>query len=60
MRKNGDTMSKIMDELIYNEKKAIALRLLKIGKLLNEEIAESLDLSIEMVNELEEKNEEVL
>ena len=46
-------MCRIMDELIDKEKRESALRLLKIGKLSNEEIAEGLELTIEVVNSLE-------
>ncbi len=53
-------MSKIMDELIYNEKKIIALRLIKTGKLSRKEIAESLDLPIEIIKALEVEHKEVL
>ena len=48
-------MCKIMEDLIDSEKKEIALRLLKNGKLSNEEIAESSGLAIEVVNALEEQ-----
>ena len=46
-------MCKIMEDLIDNDKRESALRLLKIGKLSNEEIAEGLGLTIEVVNALE-------
>ena len=48
-------MCRIMEELIDSEKKESALRLLKMGKLSNVEIAEGLQLSIEIVNELEKE-----
>lgn len=48
-------MCKIMEDLIDDEKKEIALRLLKQGKLSNEEIAEGLGLDIEVVEALSEK-----
>lgn len=48
-------MCKIMEDLIDDEKKEIALRLLKQGKLSNEEIAEGLGLDIEAVEALSEK-----
>ncbi len=46
-------MSKIMEELIDIDKRESALRLLRNGKLSNEEIAESLGFAIEVVNTLE-------
>ena len=48
-------MCKIMEDLIDDEKKEIALRLLKQGKLSNEEIAEGLGLDIEVIEDLSEK-----
>lgn len=48
-------MCKIMEDLVDDEKKEIALRLLKQGKLSNEEIAEGLRLDIEAVEALREK-----
>lgn len=48
-------MCKIMEDLIDGEKRESALRLLKIGKLSNEEIAIGLGLAIEVVNALEEE-----
>lgn len=48
-------MCKIMEDLIDDEKKEIALRLLKQGKLSNEEIAEGLGLDIEVIEALREK-----
>lgn len=49
-------MCKIMEELIDSDKKESALRLLKLGKLSNEEIASGLGLAVEVVNALEEEN----
>lgn len=51
--KGVEAMCKIMEDLIDNDKRESALRLLKIGKLSNEEIAEGLGLTIEVVNALE-------
>ena len=48
-------MCKIMEDLIDDEKKEIALRLLKQGKLSNEEIAEGVGLDIEVIEALSEK-----
>ena len=48
-------MCKIMEDLIDDEKKEIALRLLKQGKLSNEEIAEGVGLDIEVIEDLSEK-----
>ena len=45
-------MCKVVEDLIDGEKIESALRLLKLGKLSNEEIAESLELDIEVVNAL--------
>lgn len=45
-------MCKIIEDLIDNEKKEIALKMLKDGKLLKEEIAEYLSLTLEKVEEL--------
>lgn len=45
-------MCKIMEELIDNEKKEIALRMLKDGKLQKEEIAKYIGLTLEQVEEL--------
>lgn len=52
-------MCKIMEDLIDNDKRESALRLLKIGKLSNEEIAEGLGLTIEVVNALEDESKSV-
>lgn len=46
-------MCKIIEEMMDNDKRESALRLLKIGKLSNEEIIETLGLDIEVVNALE-------
>ena len=48
-------MSKIMDDLIGNEKKNSALKLLKIGKLTDDEIADGLGITIEEVESLKLK-----
>ena len=45
-------MSQIMDELILEEKKTIALRLIMIGKSSLEEIAGITELPIETVKEI--------
>lgn len=50
-------MCKIVEDLIDSEKKEIALRLLKQGKLSNEEIAEGLGLDAEVVNSLAEEQQ---
>lgn len=56
-------MCRIMEELIENERmedrKESALRLLKMGKFSNVDIAEGLQLSIDVVNELEKELEAV-
>lgn len=52
-------MCKIMEDLIDSEKKESALRLLKLGKLSNKEIAESLELDVEVVNALDEEQKAV-
>ena len=52
-------MCRIMEDLIDSEKKASALRLLKLGKLSNKEIAESLELDVEVVNALDEEQKAV-
>ena len=54
------TMCKIMEDLIDNEKKESAIRLLANGKLSNKEIAEVLGLSVEVVNTLNEENKAVV
>ncbi len=48
-------MCKVMEERVNDERIRIAVNLLKIGILSNEKIAEATDLSIEVINELEEK-----
>ena len=53
-------MCKIMEDLIDNEKKESAIRLLTNGKLSNKEIAEVLGLSIEVVNTLGEENKAIV
>ena len=53
-------MCKIMEDLIDNEKKESAIRLLANGKLSNKEIAEVLGLSVEVVNTLDEENKAVV
>ena len=47
----------LVKELIDSEKKEIALRFLKQGKLSNEEIAEGLGLDVEVVNSLSEEQQ---
>lgn len=46
------TMCKAMEDMIADEKREIALRMLEKGKLLLEEIAEYSDLSLEEVKKL--------
>lgn len=46
-------MSRIMEELIIDEKKESALRMLEDGKLSNRQIAKYLRLDIKVVEELE-------
>lgn len=58
-QKGVAAMCKMVEELIDSEKKESALRLLMLGKLSNEEIAESLGLDVEVVNELVEEQKEV-
>lgn len=53
--KGVQAMCKIVEDLIDDEKKESVLRLLKIGKLSNEEISEGLGLDIDVVNEIAEK-----
>lgn len=53
-------MSKIMEELIVEEKKESALRMLEDGKLSNQEIATYLRLDIKVVEELEKEQKEVV
>lgn len=52
-------MCKIVEDLIAEEKKESALRLLKNGKLSNEEIAEGLGIAVEVVNALEDETRAV-
>lgn len=54
------TMSKVMEELIDDEKRESAIRLLRQGILSNEKIAEGLDLDIEVVNTLEEEQKAIV
>ena len=42
-------MSKLMDELIYDEKRNSAIRLLKLQKLTDDEIAEGLGIAVDEV-----------
>lgn len=44
-----------MEELLDDEKKEIALRMLRNGKLSNEEVAECSGLDVDVVNALEEE-----
>ena len=46
-------MSKIIDDLIGVEKRKSVLKLLALGKLSSEEIAEGLGITVEEVNSLE-------
>lgn len=46
-------MCKIIEDLIDSEKKEIALKMLRDGKLQKEEIAKYFDLTLEQVEELE-------
>lgn len=48
-------MSRIMEELIDEEKRESALRMLEDGKLSNQEIAKYLKLDIKVVEELEKE-----
>ena len=48
-------MCKAMEDMIINEKKSAAIRMLEKGKLTREEIAEYLDLSLSIVEELAEE-----
>lgn len=48
-------MSKIMDDLIGNEKRDSALKLLEIGKLTDAEIADGLGITVEEVESLKLK-----
>lgn len=46
-------MCKAVEDLIKDEKKDIALRMLEAGKITVDEVAEFFDLSVEEVEELE-------
>lgn len=48
-------MCKVMEDMITNEKKSAAVRMLEKGKLTKEEIAEYLDLSLSVIEELEKE-----
>lgn len=48
-------MSKIVEDLINEEKKEIALKLLEDGKLQKEEIAKYIGFTVEQVEELENR-----
>ena len=48
-------MSKIVEDLINEEKKEIALKMLRDGKLQEEEIAKYLGFTVEQVEELENR-----
>lgn len=48
-------MCKAMEELITDEKKTAAVRMLKRGKMTDEEIAEDLELSLEIIKQLAKK-----
>lgn len=52
-------VEELMEEFIDDEKKESALRLLKIGKLSNEEIAEGLGIDIDVVNALEKEQKAI-
>lgn len=45
-------MGRVMEEMINDERKSIAIELLEIGKLSNEEVARCSKLSLEVVEEL--------
>ena len=45
-------MCKVMEEMIMDEKKLAAIRMLESGKLTKEEIAKFIDLPLEVVKEL--------
>jgi hypothetical protein len=53
--KGVEAMCRIVEDLIDNDKRESAVCLLKLGKLSNEEIAESLGLDIEIVKTLDEE-----
>lgn len=46
-------MSEMVEEILWENRKTMALRLLKLEKLSNEEIAFAVDLPLEVVNVLE-------
>ena len=46
------SMRKIVEDMIMDDKKRSAMRMLERGKLTNEEIAEDLELPLEIVEEL--------
>lgn len=54
-------MSRVMEEMITemvtNEKKNVALRMLERGKYTNEEIAENLELPLDVIKKLAENTE---
>ena len=52
-------MSKIMQELIDEDKRETAVKLLKLEKLSKEEIADTTGLTLDVVTELAEKLEPV-
>ena len=52
-REGFSTMCKAVEDLIKDEKKDIALRMLEAGKITVDEVAEFFDLSVEEVEELE-------
>ena len=48
-------MCKAMEDMITDEKKSAAIRMLKRGKMTYQEIAEDLELSLVIIEELSEK-----
>ena len=48
-------MRKIMEDLVDKDKKESAMRLLKMGKLSNEEIAFGVGLPVEIINMLQKE-----
>lgn len=52
------TMCKAMEDMITDEKKMAAIRMLKSKKLTLEEIAEFLELSLPVIEELEKEQQE--
>lgn len=48
-------MSKVVEDLIREEKKSMAVRMLEVGKMTIDEIAKCSDLSVEEVKELASK-----